>query len=480
MKRNWSLTTRLSLIFAGVMMSVWLLSSVLLVAALGSYFRNQDQVLLTGKLELASELLESEIHAGKLNPEALSRKLGDAMVGHNGLYLSVRTSEGNILAEYLSPGFPVPGELFTNKIHSPDALQTVEEEGFRYNVMVRKISAEKAGRRHDVLITAAYDTGLHDEFLSQLKRWLMWFNGALIFISVFLGWLATKIGLKPLNEINRLTSAITVNNLSERLPSRHLPAELLTTVSEFNNMLERLENSFRRLSEFSSDIAHELRTPVSNLMMQTQVALSRERDAESYREVLFSNLEELGRLARMSSDMLFLAKSENGLMTLEKQNVALRTELDELIEFYEPLAGESGKTFLIDGQATVSGDSLMLRRAFSNLLTNAIKYSPDNVTVQVTIREEAGQASVSLSNPTRDMTQEKLGRLFDRFYRGDASRKHTSDGAGLGLSITRSIILAHQGELNVNQSGNIITFAVILPVTRDGVTDQSLSASVHA
>ncbi|MDU3074713.1 MAG: heavy metal sensor histidine kinase [Mixta calida] len=463
MKRNWSLTSRLSLVFAGVMMSVWLLSSVLLVAALGSYFRSQDLTLLTGKLELATELLESEVRTGKLDTAGLARKLADAMVGHSGLYLSIRTADNQILADYFSPGFPVPAERFASEALKLNTLQTVEENDWRYNVMIKKIGAENAGRHRDVLITAAYDTGFHDEFIGQLKQWLMWLNGGLIFLSVLLGWLATRIGLRPLNEINRLASAITVNNLSERLPARHLPSELMPTVAEFNNMLERLEGSFRRLSEFSSDIAHELRTPVSNLMMQTQVALSRERDAASYREVLFSNLEELGRLARMSSDMLFLAKSENGLLALENEIFSAKAEFEELIEFFEPLAAENGKTLTLEGDTSMKGDRLMLRRALSNLITNAIKYSSDGAAILIRAEQQIGMAFVHISNRTEAITQENLGRLFDRFYRGDSSRQHNTDGAGLGLSITRAVVLAHNGTLQVFLDDDIVTFTVKIP-----------------
>jgi len=445
------------------MMSVWLLSSVLLVAALGSYFRSQDLTLLTGKLELATELLESEVRTGKLDTAGLARKLADAMVGHSGLYLSIRTADNQILADYFSPGFPVPAERFASEALKLNTLQTVEENDWRYNVMIKKIGAENAGRHRDVLITAAYDTGFHDEFIGQLKEWLMWLNGGLIFLSVLLGWLATRIGLRPLNEINRLASAITVNNLSERLPARHLPSELMPTVAEFNNMLERLEGSFRRLSEFSSDIAHELRTPVSNLMMQTQVALSRERDAASYREVLFSNLEELGRLARMSSDMLFLAKSENGLLALENEIFSAMAEFEELIEFFEPLAAENGKTLTLEGDTSMKGDRLMLRRALSNLITNAIKYSSDGAAILIRAEQQIGMAFVHISNRTEAITQENLGRLFDRFYRGDSSRQHNTDGAGLGLSITRAVVLAHNGTLQVFLDDDIVTFTVKIP-----------------
>ncbi|WP_411696693.1 histidine kinase dimerization/phospho-acceptor domain-containing protein [Enterobacter pasteurii] len=158
-------------------------------------------------------------------------------------------------------------------------------------------------------------------------------------------------------------------------------------------MLERLHGSFRRLSDFYSDIAHELRTPLSNLMMQTQVALSREREAASYREVLFSNLEELSRLARMSSDMLFLAKSENGLLAMESETLSAKTEIEELIEFFEPLAAENDKKMILEGDASLKADRLMLRRALINLITNALKYSSDNTAIMIRAEQQNGMYS---------------------------------------------------------------------------------------
>ncbi|EPW4260032.1 TPA: heavy metal sensor histidine kinase [Enterobacter cloacae] len=465
MKRNWSLTSRLSLVFAGAMMSVWLLTSMLLVAALGSYFRSQDLTLLAGKLELATELLESEFRAGKPDSAGISRKLADAMVGHSGLYLSISTADSQILAAYASPGFPVPPDRFAGATRKLNVLQTLEENGWRYNVMIKKIDAGRTGWHQDVLATAAIDTGFHDEFILELKEWLMWFNGGLIFLSFLLGWFATRIGLRPLNEINRLASAITVNNLGERLPERHIPAELIPTVAEFNAMLERLDGSFRRLSDFSSDIAHELRTPLSNLMMQTQVALSRERDAASYREVLFSNLEELSRLARMSSDMLFLAKSENGLLAMESETLSAKTEIEELIEFFEPLAAENDKKMILEGDASLKADRLMLRRALINLITNALKYSSDSTAIMIRAEQQDGMGCIHISNRTEGITQKSLSRLFDRFYRVDSSRPKNTDGAGLGLSIARAIVQAHNGTLQVFMDGDTVTFTVKLPAT---------------
>ncbi|ENR8332391.1 heavy metal sensor histidine kinase, partial [Yersinia enterocolitica] len=222
------------------------------------------------------------------------------------------------------------------------------------------------------------------------------------------------------------------------------------------------EGSFQRLSDFSSDIAHELRTPVSNLMMQTQFALAKERDAGHYREILFANLDELKRLSRMSSDMLFLARSEHGLLQLDKKDVDLTRELKDLIELFEPLATETEKRITLSGSATAQADPDMLRRAFSNLLSNAIKYSPDKSNITVKIDADEEHTIISFINTATGISVANIDRLFDRFYRADSSRVHNTEGTGLGLSITRSIINTHGGDLSVEQQGGEILFRVCL------------------
>ncbi|SWO82178.1 copper resistant sensor kinase PcoS [Klebsiella pneumoniae] len=173
-------------------------------------------------------------------------------------------------------------------------------------------------------------------------------------------------------------------------------------------------------------------------------------------------VEELKRLSRMTSDMLFLARSEHGLLRLDKHDVDLAAELNELRELFEPLADETGKTITVEGEGVVAGDSDMLRRAFSNLLSNAIKYSPDNTCTAIHIERDSDCVNVMITNTMSGQVPANLERLFDRFYRADSSRFYNTEGAGLGLSITRSIIHAHGGELSAEQQGREIVFSVRL------------------
>jgi two-component system heavy metal sensor histidine kinase CusS len=259
-------------------------------------------------------------------------------------------------------------------------------------------------------------------------------------------------------DVAQRTSA---TRLDVHVPIDNVPAELRGLARAFNDMVARLADSFRQLSDFSSDLAHEMRTPVSNLVTQTEVALSRTRSADEYREVLYSNLEEYARLTRTISDMLFLAKSDHGAVILRTEAVDLVTETQELFEFFAALADEREVTLALQGNGVIRGERLMVRRVISNLLSNAIRHSPAKGEVRVDVSPlETGGVRLAVTNPG-EIPAQHLPRLFDRFYRVDASRRRTSEGAGLGLAITRSIVLAHGGSISVASSGGETRFEIM-------------------
>jgi two-component system heavy metal sensor histidine kinase CusS len=314
-------------------------------------------------------------------------------------------------------------------------------------------------------VALALDIAHHLEFLSAFRRSLWLAVVACILLTALLGWIAARRGLVPVRDMARVAHGISASRLAHRLPLDAVPAELTQLASAFNDMLGRLEDSFRRLSDFSSDIAHELRTPINNLMMQTQVALSKARSAEEYSEVLYSNLEEYDRLARMIADMLFLAKADNGLIVPRIEAIDLADEVRQLFDFYEALAEELGVRPELAGAGYLRGDRLMLRRALANLLSNALHHTPRGGTILVRIEElqPTGKISLSVENPGETIPAAHLPRLFDRFYRADASRQRSQEGAGLGLAITKSIVEAHGGEIAVRSAEGITRFEAIFP-----------------
>jgi two-component system heavy metal sensor histidine kinase CusS len=249
-----------------------------------------------------------------------------------------------------------------------------------------------------------------------------------------------------------------------RLDPNDVPVELRELVESFNRMIGRLEEGFERLSHFSSDIAHELRTPLTNLITQTQVGLSKPRDAQVYRELLYSGLEEQERLAKMVADMLWLAKSDNDLVKPALSTLDLAWEVRELFDYFEALATENNIELVLEGKVpTIRGDRALIRRALSNLLSNAIRHTPSGETVQVRLVDEDSHVSVAVINPGDTIPAKHLARLFERFYRVDPSRQRHSEGAGLGLAIAKSIIESHGGHIEARSHGGITIFTCTLP-----------------
>ena len=318
-----------------------------------------------------------------------------------------------------------------------------------------------------VIVGVATEISHHQHFMSKFRTTLWLFVVVASALTGLFGWGATRRALAPLRSLKQGAANITASNLHNRLSLEEVPVELAELAETLNDMLARLEESFRRLSDFSSDLAHELRTPISNLMTQTQVSLSRARSVGEYQDILSSNAEELDRMSRMVSDMLLLAKADNGLIVTSPETVVLADEVASLFDFYEALAEASSLSLVAQGNATVTADRLMLRRALSNLLSNALRHADAGSAVRVTITPRDGSVSLILENKGPSIAAEHIPRLFDRFYRVDPSRQRSSDGAGLGLAITQSIIAAHDGSISVSSEAGSTRFEILLPVQGD-------------
>jgi two-component system heavy metal sensor histidine kinase CusS len=314
------------------------------------------------------------------------------------------------------------------------------------------------------VVAVATDITHHEHFMSSFRTTLWSVVILAAILTGFLGWIAVRRGLAPLQAIKREAASITAHRLDSRLATDSIPTELADLAETLNEMLARLEGSFRRLSDFSSDLAHELRTPVSNLLTQTQVTLSKARTSDEYRDVLASNVEEFERLSRMIADMLFLAKSENDLIIPNRESVDLALEVEGLLEYYGVLADEKHVELGYVGSGVVWGDRLMIRRAISNLLSNAVRHAPHGGRVAVRIDDSDQRvAKLVVENTGDTIPAEHMERLFDRFYRVDTSRQYLGEGAGLGLAITRSIARAHNGEIQGRSGDGITAFELTLP-----------------
>lgn len=458
-KTRHSLTFRLTLLFATASTVVLLALGYLIGDSVEKHFEELDVEQLTGKLDLTRNLL-SKIHA-RNDLSVLPQQLNDSLVGHPGLGVSIFDLDGKLLFTTGDIGYP-QSLLDTSRGIKTSGVAQWKQGDQTFRGLSARVPSN-VSELSSALVVVSMDSSQHHHFMAGFGITLWWFVAIAALLMGLLGWVSARRGLAPLREMKQNVAEVSANRLHQRISAEKFPSELADLSETFNGMLARLENSFNRLSDFSSDIAHELRTPVSNLMTQTQVTLSKVRSANAYREILVSNAEELDRMARMIADMLFLAKSDNGLLVPRAEPVFLAKEFQELFEFYEALSDEKSIKLSIEGNAEIQGDKLMLRRAFSNLLSNAIRHTPPGREVSVAITHSNNKtALIEVCNPG-DIPKEHLQRLFDRFYRVDPSRKRDSEGTGLGLSITKSIIEAHCGSIQAESGNGVVRLIVFIP-----------------
>ena len=393
------------------------------------------------------------------DPAQRQHRLRDAVGDRHDLVLRVRDADGRLLFASPGPTLPAAG-AHAGRAPELDALQLWQAGGRSWRgVVLRAAGGER------VVLARAID--FHLRYLERLRS-ALWAGTLLAsLISVLLARLAVQQGNAPLRRISARMRDIGSEQLDARIDPAQVPVELADLVAAFNAMLERIERGYERLRGVSVDIAHELRTPVTNLRTQTQVALSRGREVDTYREVLYSNLEEFERMSAMISDMLFLAQTEHALPAHD--DVELAAEVRALFEYFEAWADEQGVALQLHGAgARVSGDRAMLRRALSNLLRNAVHHSARGATVDVTLTADAQRVRVDVCNAGAQIAPEHLPHLFERFYRADPSRRRNGEGAGLGLAIVKSIVELHRGTVAVRSADGRNCFSVELPSPRRG------------
>lgn len=462
--KSLSLTARLSLLFAVSAVIVLLGLGWVVERAVQSHFIEIDRHEIEGKLSLVRNLLAAATSADAL--AAVPLELKNALVGHHHLQVTVFAADGAVWFSSGAARFPQ-----TRPSGAADERWVDwSEDEHAYRGLLAQVKTDFAP---PFTIAIAQDVSHHEVFMRDFRRTLAIITALAALLTAALGWAATRAGLRPLRRVVALAARIEASRLGERLPESHVfeshaPAEIESLAAAFNAMLARLEDSFRRLSEFSSDIAHELRTPVSNLMTQTQVVLAREgeQSSELFREILYSNLEEYERMAQMIGDMLFLAQADNGLLKPGRGEIDLSAEVRALFDYFDAWAEERGVTLALEDTREktappLSGDRLMLRRAMSNLLANAIRHTAAKNTVWVRLSADQDAIRVVVENPGAEIPSEHLPRLFDRFYRVDPSRQRSgkdSEGAGLGLAIVKSIVTAHGGSVRVSSAAGCTRF----------------------
>jgi two-component system heavy metal sensor histidine kinase CusS len=268
-----------------------------------------------------------------------------------------------------------------------------------------------------------------------------------ILASVLIAIPVTRRGLRPLEEMRRSLERIGPTHLNERVASANWPRELQPLAVAFDEMLKRLDDSFTRLSQFSADLAHELRTPIANMLGEAQVVLSRDRSSAEYRETIESAIGECERLSGIVDNLLFVARADAAREPVARKRFDARAAVEKIAAFYQTIAEDHHVAITCKGEGEISADPALFERAVGNLVDNALRFTPENGSIQIALADHASDFEVAVSDNGSGIAPDHLPRVFDRFYRAESSR--SSDGAGLGLALVKSIVDLHGGTARI-------------------------------
>lgn len=370
------------------------------------------------------------------------------------VYLRVVDEDGRLIIETAGATPAIGGRQVPTADSNAEpgpGIDAVASDGTPYRLLAAwaPLGLDGAERR---LIQVALDRTAKLELLREYRTRLWAVLLLALIVSAVMGYTIARRGMAPVGAIADTARKIGSSTLDARIPTDGLPGELSSLARTFNDMLNRLEDAFTRLSSLSADLAHELRTPINNLRGEVEVALGKPRTIPEYQDTLASVLEEASRVSQMIEGLMFLARAEHPETQITRMWVDIHGELRAVCEFYEPAAAEAGVILeVIDGRDRVEGafDRTLFQRALGNLIMNAVTHTRAGERISLSATRLERAARVSVSDNGCGIPREHLTRVADRFYRVDASRALSSGGLGLGLAIVGSIMKVHRGSMDV-------------------------------
>jgi two-component system heavy metal sensor histidine kinase CusS len=441
----------------------------LLYFALAANLKMLSEQILADELDVCRTLIRARSNDSHALREEV--EIDSAVRRYQKFYIRVLDDKGHAL--FTTPG--MDQEMSATRIAQDAASQNGQifwlkaMSGKPYRAVVAKIPHDIAGRDLWTL-QLTMDLSQEVEVLSQHRLWVWAVLGVALFVCPRLGIVSARWGTRPLLEVSETARRISSSTLSERIQAERYPLEIMTLATSFNAMLQRLEDSFLRLSRFSADIAHELRTPVNNIRGESEVALAKPRTAEEYRDALGSCLEETVRLSELIESLLFLARAESPGDHLKRKRQDVGALLSGVRDYYEASALDSGVTlrFECDGEVVGEVDGPLLQRALGNLVANALAHTAAGGSISLSASRQAEKLYLEVKDTGSGIAREALPKVFDRFYRADPARARGSGGTGLGLAIMRQIVILHGGDVKIeSQAGAGTTVSVTLPASRD-------------
>jgi len=414
----------------------------------------EDNAVLADKVSA----LSADFNEG--GPKLFGEELKARRAGEHAPYwIRVLDSEGHTVAETPGMNRLLPSDVFpraqksTSPVRSPKDYRT---DAKLFSLIT--VNEDSAGQAYTIQL--AQDRSSDEQVEREFGVLLIVVLSGSILASALIAITVTRHGLRPLGEMTRSLGRIGPTHLNERVAPGGWPRELQPLAVAFDDMLARLEVSFTRLSQFSADLAHELRTPIANILGEAQVALTRDRTADEYREVIESTIAECERLSGIVDNLLFVARVDAARESIERKEFDGRAAVEKIAAFYRTIAEDRHIAINCTGEGEIHGDPVLFSRAVSNLVDNALRFTAEGGTVQISIRVKATHSEVTVSDNGCGIAPEHLPRVFDRFYRVDSSR--SSDGAGLGLALVKSVVDLHGGSAKIESEVNRGTIAVLI------------------
>jgi len=453
-----SIATRLTLWYA-------LLSIVLIAAAGGVMYwvladrlRQEDDQLLAGRIaELRAILLLHPTGSVEFREEVQREA---AMLP--GIQVQVLDSQGKMVIE--APASPAAvfqrrsAERYPQGAEEAPGKEWLAADGGVYLVKSAQVSVGSG-----YAVKVAMSRSKEEDLLAAYRRILWLAISAALVLAVAAGYLIARREMRPVTRLAAIIADLGAAQLHRRVSDDAWPRELKPLATNFDQLLARLEESFARMSQFSADIAHELRTPLHILQGEAELALTKASSNEAYRACIESAAEEYQRLTRMVDALLFLARAEQPDAQLDRKPLQLEQEVAAVCDFYQAMADEQAVALVARGKGEVVADGGLLRRALGNLIANALRHTPSGGQIVVEARQTAdGAAEIAVSDSGEGIAADDLPHVFDRFYRADGARSRQGAGTGLGLAIVKFIMQLHGGTVSIQSElhrGTTITLA---------------------
>jgi two-component system, OmpR family, heavy metal sensor histidine kinase CusS len=470
--RQLSLAWRLTVAYAGSSCLLVLAAAALMYYQLVASLQHETGSYLNEEVrEVRSDLRQPLATAVMIRHEieSDSPSEGDAFP----TYLRILDAGGGTMGETDNMSDLLPARLFPS-VKADDVSQSSWQTdrsvaGERHRFQIGSAAIGGGGGSHYIM-QIALDLVEEDKLLGQYRARMWAIMAPALLAAALIGYALAHSGLRPLRKVMRSVRRVQTTTLDQRIDPSGFPGELAKLAGSFNDMLQRIEDAFSRLSRFSADIAHELRTPLGCLRGELEVALGKARTTEEYREVLGSCLEECVRLGHLIDRLLFLARAEREEAMLRLETVDLDRELQKVREFYEAGAAENGITLSVEAEAGLQArlDRTLLQSALGNLLENAITHTPRGGCVRLTGANGDGTVRLEVIDNGSGIAADHLPFVLDRFYRADGARGRQGGHVGLGLAIVKSIATLHGGEVRIeSEVGRGTRVTLLFPAALD-------------